>query len=416
MTLFPIIQPRYGLSLSARGLTLVDLRKGWGSSRVRRVWTRALPAGLVQPSVAARSIADVPALGQELSRLLGERGGTARGLPVALSVPDLCAKVVLFEFESWPHKPAEREALLRWRLNKECLLPPTETTLVHRAYRVPGTSPGTADHPRKSAGQPVQVLCLVLRKDTLTQMEEACALSGLLPVSIGLHSLLVFDLCRGVLAKATQSAGTSRPGNTQTMYFLSLAEENFTLLALREGAPAFCRIKPLRRKASLSQEVLATIQFFNDRDAQLRPQGEDQLRPLFIIGDPESGCRGEDSPMMPEARQELGPVRITQETEADSERMDRSGFPGGTDSSPVEGAAGDPSDLQLGRQGIGALGVQDQPDGHEFLPTSAGPAHSVSIKYLDWSDLKVSWSAPIPDPPWSALPAVASVVAGGIQT
>ncbi len=416
MTLFPISQPHYGLSLSAQGLTLVDLRRAWGSSRVRRVWTRALPPGLVQPSVAGRSIADVPALGKEMSRLLGERGGSAKGLPVALSLPDLCAKVVLFEFESWPHKAAEREALLRWRLNKECFLPPTETTLAYRAYRIPGTSPGTTDQPHQHPRQPVQVLSLVLRKDTLAQIEEACALAGLLPVSIGLHSLLVFDLCRGVLARARQHAGTSGPGSAQTVYFLSLAEENFTLLALRQGAPAFCRIKPLRRKASLSQEVLATIQFFTDRDAQLYPQGEDQLRPLFIIGDPELGGRREEALVMPDEGQELGTVGTTPKADAGSQRIGLSGASEGSDPSPVEVTAGDPSDLLPSSHGIEVLKSQDQPDGPEFLPVSTGPAHSVSIRYLSWRDLNLSWSAPIPNPPWSALPAVASVVAGGIQT
>lgn len=336
MTLFPITQPRLGLTLTSRGLSLVELRRGWRTARLRRVETRSLPPGLFRPSLGERNVADVQALGQEIGRLLEKRSAGSAAVPVAVSLPDLCAKVVLVEFDSWPQKPVERDALLRWRLHKDCLLPAADTQLAYRVYRAPSKPPASTDQTRRRPGGPVRVLGLVLRRDTLAQIQEACEAAGLLPVSIGLQSLLVFDFCRPVLAKVMQKGGTNEPEDGGTLFFLSLSEESFAFLTIQEGAPVFCRIKPLHRQTALSQEILATLQFFADRVPEPKRGDKASRSSLFVVGEP----------------------------------------------------------------GLG----------------SAAASWPVTVRSLDWEDLPLSRSTETLSPPWSALAAVASLVAGGITT
>ncbi len=119
MTLFPLTRPRLGLSIGAHALSLVEItrdwRRAWQGSGIRSCRVRELPDGLVRPSASDPNVSDVGALVEQVRTLLGGRRRPWELWPVALSLPDLCARVALFEFEAWPQKRAEGEALLRWR-------------------------------------------------------------------------------------------------------------------------------------------------------------------------------------------------------------------------------------------------------------------------------------------------------------
>ena len=269
MPLFPVNRPTIGLSISAQRLTLVELHRGWRSDRrdtsLRHADERDLPSGLVRLSASDRNLSDIPALAQEVRALLGTR----RTLPVALSLPDLCAQVALFEFEMLPKQVAEQVNLLRWRFEHDLKVPMAEARLVHRVFNLPHR---TSASDQKSSG-PARVLAVAMRPDILAQYEQLCEQAGLLPVSVGIASLQLFDFCHSVMETAEE------------LFFAYRSDDSFSFIAVRHGCPVFLRIKPLlQAQPDLAGELLGTLQFYDDQEVPLHRTSDARPRPLFFLG------------------------------------------------------------------------------------------------------------------------------------
>lgn len=279
MTVFPFRRPHLGLSIGAGMLGLAEVRRDWrqgrGRLKLHRSGDRALPPGLIRPSATEPNMKDVTALTDELCALLGGRRQASRALSVALTLPDLCARVALLDFESLPQKPAERETLLRWRFQRDLNLAGTD---VRVAYRVFQEAAEPRAHPDRREPGSFWVLACAIRQDIVGQYEQACEEAGLLPISVGLAGLRLFDLCRPALAAGEE------------FFFVHVADSGFSFLGVRHGSPVFLRIKPLRNgSATLATELLATLQFYTDRHRQAAradPTAPEAARPLFIVGDP----------------------------------------------------------------------------------------------------------------------------------
>jgi hypothetical protein len=271
MTLFPITRPYIGLSIGHRTLSAVEVRRDWRAGRALRLRgcrSRELPVGLVRPSATEPNVPDVQALSDQIQGLLDGR----QSLSVALTLPDLCGRAALFEFETLPQKAAEREALLRWRFQQDLNAPMATARL---AYRIFPAASGLA-----------RVLAVAVRPDILEQYEQACEQAGLWPVSVGMAGFRLFDLCR---------AAMKTPARSGEVFFVYSTEGCFVFMAVRGGTPSFLRVKPVRAGAAadamaaagqLADELVATLQFYQD----LYPErnGEDApgpVRPLFVVGD-----------------------------------------------------------------------------------------------------------------------------------
>lgn len=278
MTLFPLTRPRLGLSIGAHTLSLVEItrdwRRGWQGSGIRSCRVRELPDGLVRPSASDPNVSDVGALVEQLRALLGGRRRPWDIWPVALSLPDLCARVALFEFETWPQKRAEGEALLRWRFQKE-LNVPADVRLGYRLY------PSGAGSRPDGAAASFRVLAGAVSAKVLEQYERVCEETGLLPLNVNLSSLALFDLCRPALLRATDGKGARVPHEA---FFLSVLDGGYSFIALREGFPAFLRMKP-QRDGITSDEIVSTIQFYDDSQPVATPSTDAQPRPFYIVGD-----------------------------------------------------------------------------------------------------------------------------------
>ena len=268
MPLLPIHPPRLGLSISAQHIALAELIPGWRPMRrritLRRVRERLLPSGLLSPSDTGQNITDVKAVAAEL-RALVERPGVT---PVTLSLPDHCAQIALFDFETLPRRVPECEALLRWRFHEEWNLPRGETRIAFQVFRCPdGFAPS-----RERPGPAVRILAVSIRRDILRQYERACEEAGLLPAAIGLSTCQLFDLCRRVM----------RPSNE--VFFVNQTTDGFSFLAVRQGCPAYLRIKRLRQdSAGLSQELMGTLQFYDEQQV-LGSTDPDVPRVLYVVG------------------------------------------------------------------------------------------------------------------------------------
>lgn len=293
MKLFPFKKPAFGLSIGADKLGLVEVRRGWREPSLRRCAERALPAGSLKLSASESNVTDVSALAREFSALLDGRGKVTRPVPVSLSLPDLCARVALFEFDTLPPKPSELDALIRWRFQKDLNVPVTDTRFTHQVFHP------TSGH--ASTGGPIRVFAVAAREKVIGPYEQACELAGLIPVSVGLTSLQLFDLCRPAIEAALKRTGEC--------FYLYVGEGSFAFLAIRAGVPVFLRIKPLRlphpgplpgreRGSSSSpsplggegwdegnpmrDELLATLQFYMEREA-VSGNAPAPSRPLYLV-------------------------------------------------------------------------------------------------------------------------------------
>ncbi len=278
MRLFPFRRPSLGLSIGADMLGLVEVRRGWRESSIRRCAERALPAGLVRLSASEANVTDVSALAKECSALLEGQTKVTRPVPISLSLPDLCARVALFEFDTLPHKPSEVDALIRWRFQKDLNLPVTDMRLTYQIF-----PPHLHPLPQgERAG--VRVLAVAVRESVIGAYEQACELAGLIPVRVGLTSLQLFDLCRPAIEAVLKT--------TAECFYLYVGEGSFAFIAIEAGVPVFLRIKPLRNgsttgntaahASAVADELLATLQFYMERHVA-SGKAPATPRPLFLV-------------------------------------------------------------------------------------------------------------------------------------
>ena len=239
MTLFPIVQPRLGLSITSDSVCLVEIKQTWRGKVFRRLAHHALPEGLVQLSSTKPNISDPNALSDVLKALTK---GYRKPQSLVLSLPDVSGRTALFEFNEFPKNLPDREAILRWRFQQDVNLPTKNARIGFRLY-------DPQKQKKRNSGQSPSlrsVLATAVSNVIIEQYEMACLKAGLLPLGVGLSSLDVLDLFRAQLQKTSQAAARRNQKSGGELLFLYLAGWGFSFIALREGIPAFVRVKSLR--------------------------------------------------------------------------------------------------------------------------------------------------------------------------
>lgn len=306
----PFHQPRVGVGISAERLTLAHVRprRLWRQRpTVRALRSEVLPAGLVTPSATELNVADVPVLADHLSRLLGPH----QSLGVSLTLPDRCGTLALYQIEAVPDQSQEMTALLRWRMKQEDLPVSADAQLVYRVFPVPR---GIGVHRQGSTA--ASVLVCGLRPKILAQYQEVCERARVVPLSIGLHSLRVVDLCRPLLQSVREG------------FVVSVLARQVLLMAFCDGRPVFLRYTTLSADpVDLTTSILSTIQFYDDTwRAELTERTGESPRPVVIVADhggptevtsdadAGSGPKRTDgsSPLTPQARIQL--MALTRDT------------------------------------------------------------------------------------------------------
>lgn len=235
MKLFPFVRPHWSLSISEDALWHVGVAKRWGTYRIREMLRQPLPAGLVDCSPTAINITDSAAFLDILKSITPQSRGPKA---IALSLPDVCARCAIFVFSSFPTNKGEQEALLRWRFQQDYHISAAQSRLGFRVYH---ESDGRQrPHTRSTC----RVLAVSIQQDIVEQYEQACLDAGLLPVSVGVASLQVFDACREIFkAETEQRSSSSKETFPDEAIGLFVSEWGFTCLVLKNGLPAFVRVK-----------------------------------------------------------------------------------------------------------------------------------------------------------------------------
>jgi len=140
---------------------------------------------------------------------------------------DLSVRATVLELEQLPAQAEEQEALIRWRLGQEQLLPLARAKIVWQEF----PSHGAGDE-RSHA-----VLVVAIQEAILKQYESLCESVGLLPQEVGVTSFRLFDLW----LKA--AGGRKRLG--RDLLWASISDSGLTCFVMQEGRLVFVRSKLL---------------------------------------------------------------------------------------------------------------------------------------------------------------------------
>jgi Tfp pilus assembly PilM family ATPase len=193
------------------------------------------------------NLTDMPAVESRLRSLAGPSRDIrfAGGLwlsdiprPIVLLLSDLSVRATVLQLEQLPAQAEEQEALIRWRLGQEQLLPLAGAKIVWQEF----PSQGAGDE-RSHA-----ILVVAIQEAILKQYESLCESVGLLPQEVGVTSFRLFNLW----LKA--AGGRKRLG--RDLLWVSVSDGGLTCFVMQEGRLVFVRTKLLSAEGLQGEEDL----------------------------------------------------------------------------------------------------------------------------------------------------------------
>ena len=245
MRLFPLTRPRTGLYFSTDTVCVGHLRHGLGGPTLGSYWEQSLPPGSIRLSPIEQNVASSEHL---LSALHSTFPPTRRPHSVAVCLPDLCARIAIFELASLPKNKQEQKALLEWRLQKELNLSPKPRRVSYQRF---GAVPSRFSLTRSSS-TPARFLAVTIQEDIVEQYEALCLEAGMIPVSINVAGLAVLNLCRPSIEATLHAHARDISFVPDTAFFVYVGDWGFALIACKEGHPCFVRVKPLKQLSTVT--------------------------------------------------------------------------------------------------------------------------------------------------------------------
>lgn len=234
-----------GLKLGPAHAAWVDMSRAWWGGSRRRHRQVDLPPGLIRPSPVEPNIIDEVALEAQLHKLVGDRRKKSiTRRPIVLVLPDLCARATLLILDAIPPRRGELETLIRWRLEREALFPMAETRLTWQVL------------------DPRTILTVVIREEIVKQYEAVCEAVGLFAVEV---DIATFRLCN-LFSKFVPS--------TESVAWLSLLDDGFTLIIFQGGRPSLVRtkVRTYADPAGLLQDVANSLSLHGEGRSQQSPR------------------------------------------------------------------------------------------------------------------------------------------------
>lgn len=257
-------KPVLALGVTARAVRAAVLSGSGAQTSVLALQTADLPAGVVQEEYAVPNILDFRVLFDKLGDCIAPlaRYGARRA---ALSLPDGLFRIQILEFDELPPKAADRERLLRWRLEKAAAFDTAGTVLRYRVHR--------------REGRAYALLACAAKANVVAQYESLLTDLGIQPWSIGPASFHALDHYAPLL-----------PEIPQTFAFAYITDDAVTAMVADRENVFFYRWKEVRRTAAedsrlrLIREISDSIHFYTHRD-RAQQSGTDRL---FLAGTAEA--------------------------------------------------------------------------------------------------------------------------------
>jgi len=360
MNVFPITQPKFAISVSEDALFVIEVKQAWRTTTLKEVKKVPLPPGTLRLSSAKLNIENMDVFKQQL--------GTAteslkKPVSIALSLPDLCARTSVFEFAAFPGKKPEQMALLNWRFQQDLKLDTAQSRLDYEVY-VPTS---LADESKRASNpEKVRVLGTAIRNEIVEQYERACLDLKLLPVSVSISGLAIFDLYQPVMKDMLEVEDGRWSGKSPGAMFLFISHWGFTFFAYNEGCPSFVRTKAIaiRPNSSLAREDAAPSD--SDYQGNVEPKDWKDLPTLLNAEGPREG----DSV--------LHPYPFYTATKVEKEIL-------ATLQYYLETFSQDDSSPSLATLFV----VSDLEHGHKLLPTPEALQQTAKVSGLSISDIQV---------------------------
>lgn len=240
-------RPRCCLKIGAQTLAWGEAVRTWrGRYRYRCVVSPA-PAGAVKLSPMDLNVTDMPAVENRLRslagssrdiRLAGRTWLSELPRPIVLLLPDLSMRATVLQLEQLPAQVEEQEALIRWRLGQEQLLPLAGAKIAWQRF--------------SSLGAGVErsriVLVVAIQEAILKQYESLCESVGLLPQEVDMASFRLFNLW-------LKAAG-GRKRLDRDMLWVNVSDGGLTCFVMQEGRLVFVRTKLLSAEGIQEHESL----------------------------------------------------------------------------------------------------------------------------------------------------------------
>jgi hypothetical protein len=241
MRFFPISSPTFALSISEEALCLVEIKKQWRKTLLHHVKRVPLPQGVIKLSSAKPNIENPEEFLIQLKILVEPLN---RPVSIVLSLPDLCARTSVFDFSTFPTKKQEQTALVNWRFQQDLKLDTSHSRLAFGVY-VPTS---VTDSPSSGKTENVRVLGTAIRNEIVEQFERMCLEAQLIPISVGISGLDIFDLYRPDIQDILEAENLSTASFPSGAIFLFISHWGFMFLAVQESSPHFIRTKAIAVK------------------------------------------------------------------------------------------------------------------------------------------------------------------------
>ena len=239
-------RPRHCLKIGAQALAWGEAVCTWRGRYRYRCALSPTPAGAIKLSPMDLNLTDMSAVESRLRSLAGPSRdlrfagrvwlpGIPR--PIVLLLPDLSVRATVLQLEQFPSREEEQEALIRWRLGQEQLLPLAGAKIVWQVF----PSYGAGDE-RSHA-----VLVVAIQEAILKQYESLCESVGLLPQEVGVTSFRLFNLW-------LKAAG-GRKLLGRDLLWVSVSDGGLTCFVMQEGRLVFVRTKLLSVEGLQGEEA-----------------------------------------------------------------------------------------------------------------------------------------------------------------
>ena len=262
MLRFPARRPGLGLEITSSALRLATVSVGSAGTTVIAVNTVDLPAGMVGENYSSPNISDH----HGFSALLRESLDTTvpgKIRRTAVSLPDGIFRVQALDFDELPSRAADRERLIRWRLEKAATFDLSGAVLQYQIGR------------RQDRG--ITVLACAAKRDVIAQYETVLTDLGLEPWAVGVSSFYTVNFYHAALSRAAATVAVA-----------VVARDSFTVVVMEQGQPRFYRFKELKggsaseARVRLVREIDDSLHFYTHMDRSQQPE----LGSLSLAGDP----------------------------------------------------------------------------------------------------------------------------------
>jgi hypothetical protein len=240
-------RPRHCLKVGAQTLAWGEAVRTWRGRYRYRCLLSPTPTGAIKLSPMDLNVTDVSAVEHHLRSLAGARRDIRFAgrlvlsdvpRPIVLLLSDLSVRATVLQLEQLPSQAEEQEALIRWRLGQEQLLPLTGAKIVWQEF------------PSQRAGSEHShtIFVVAIQEAVLKQYESLCESVGLLPQEVGVASFRLFNLW-------LKAAG-GRKRLSRDLLWVNVSDGGLTCFILQEGRLVFVRTKLLNSESPQGEEDL----------------------------------------------------------------------------------------------------------------------------------------------------------------